>query len=52
MAAYAKRSGREEDLAALQEKYTVIVVKWADTWPPDNLSGDSEHIRLKWPEDI
>jgi len=52
---YVGRDGQEyteEDLPSLQEKYNVIVVKWADTWPPDDLSGDPDQIQLKWPEDI
>jgi len=52
---YVGRDGQEyteADLPSLEEKWTVVVIKWADTWPPDDLSGDSEHIRLKWPEDI
>jgi len=52
---YVGRDGQEyteSDLPSLEEKYTLVVVKWADTWPPGELGGDSEHIRLKWPEEI
>ncbi len=52
---YVGRDGQEyteSDLPSLDEEYTVVVIKWADTWPPDDLSGDSDHIILKWPEEI
>ncbi len=39
-----------DELPVLDEKYTLVVIKWADSWPPDSPPGPDD-IKLTWPEE-
>ena len=50
-----KRAGssyRSDELDELRESHRLILISWANSWPPgEQPPEDDNHIRLRWPED-